>query len=169
MSQLDDFDPTFTVVTEYSYGTNKLAIKANHSFLFKRETEEAGKEHSNEEKAVGLICIFDNDPSWGLNKISLKDEPEIWAFVLEAKNGKEEQFIAKHVADILLKVNFYSYDPGDLRTAGTVYRYHWKSDDSKKDSVEWTGKVIGYPLVEIFDSDQIREKILKKLFDKADN
>jgi hypothetical protein len=85
-----EYDPAMKFAEEYSYGGKSLYLRANHTFLLKaepREEDEAEKKESKKQRVLALVCIFYDDG--GLNRISLKDEPELWIGLLDINNSKE--------------------------------------------------------------------------------
>lgn len=162
---LNDYDSSFGFFEEYSYGPKILFLKANHTFLFKvmPENDQNYLETTQKEKLLAIVCIF---YEWNsINRINLKDQPEIWFVLLDVLNVDESMNVddIHCLFDIRERTNFTN----DLRVDGTVCNYHWLEEDEEVDPAnlqEWIGKFIGFPLVSVSDKEFLKENVLDKLF-----
>lgn len=145
---------------EYSYGGRSLNVVRNHTFLFKKNSEN----ESEYCEVLGIVVLFDNDGD--LKKISLKDEPEIWFLSFEVKNsgGKIRPW---SVYSALYKEGREWYDNGSLRCDSIPYNYfniEEKEDTENKDKLwSYKGKVLGTSLTSIQNKDSVQE-LIEKLF-----
>lgn len=155
---LSDFEPSMKFVEQYSYGTNSLYLKANHSFLFKRAEEEPEREQIEGERILAMISIFYEESN--LNRISLKDQPELWVGLIDIKNRKDK-CRPWDIYGLLKLENRKDFTNGKLMIGGDVSEYYWIDD---KTGEEWKGRFIGYPLVDITDINVLKTKITEKLF-----
>lgn len=161
---LFDYDSSMKFQEEYSYGTTSLHLKANHSFFYRRVTEELKEEDINELRLLVIMCIFLNE--WYINRISLKDQPELWAMLFNIKNKKGE-YNKLHVLEHFRLRNRKYFTNGQVAIGGQLFNYHWIDDKtSREGKEEWIGRFVGYPLVEITDRKTIKEKILERLFNE---
>lgn len=159
---LTDYDSHWKFSEEYSSGSGTLIMKHHHSYFFKITLEETEAEDIEEYNFFVLTCIFQDEGV--LKRFSLKDQPELWAYIFDVKNRKEKC----HKWHVYEHLNFekrkYFKDSG-VGIGGKVFEYQWINENSEEeDKEEWTGRFIGYPLVEISNRDDVKEKILDKLF-----
>jgi len=162
---LSDYEPSMRYVEEHSYGGRYLHLRANHTYLFKRTPEESEIEGAREERVLSVTCIFYEEGN--LNRVNLKDQPELWIGLLNISNEKE-QCKSWHIRDTLsLNKRKYFID-GELRIGGDVLKYHWADEREQEEKEEWTGVFIGYPLVDITNRDVLKAKIMDKLFPVPD-
>lgn len=179
---LSEYDPSLTDFEEYSYGPNSLYLKANHTFLFKRHVEEQEGAIIREQRVLAVICIFDEE--WDLNRISLKDQPELWVGLVDIRNQKgrcrpgdisgllkrDRRAFFSSTDESLLSLTKKgavkdTKEPVELRIGGYVFDYEWSA--YKGEGVEkelWRGHFIGYPLVDISNREELKSKIIHKLF-----
>jgi len=150
-------DPLFKFSQEYSYGTNSLHLKANHTFLFVRAKEETETDDFSQQGMVAIICIFYEES--GLDRVSLKNQPEIWFAALDVLNC-DHKIKPWAIYELLKLENRGEFSGNPLIIGGEVSQYHWKDDDTEE---EWNGHFIGYPLVDITDIDALKEKVIDKL------
>ena len=159
---ISDYDPAMKYIEEYSYSSLKaLHLRENHTFLFKRESEKSESGILKEECALVMLCLFTEKDN--LKRINLKDQPEIWIGLLDIKRAEPTR--PWDYCDCLKLEKRKCFKSGDLRIGGDVFEYHWvdkKGNEENKE--EWSGKFIGYPLVDISSREEIKEKILDKLF-----
>lgn len=137
-------------------------MKHHHSYFFKITLEDKEAEDINEDNFFVLTCIFQDEGD--LKRFSLKDQPELCAYIFDVKNRKEKCH-KWHVWEHLKFQNRKYFIDSEVGIGGKVFEYHWideKSDEEEKE--EWIGRFIGYPLVEISNRDDVKEKILDKLF-----
>lgn len=157
---LNEYDESIKYSDEYSYSPNSLFLKPNHTFLFKQKADPQMNDSTI--KALVIICIFDE--FWGLDRVNLKDEPEIWVGYLDINNqGTNCRATNAHW---MLSVNHRKFFNKELMIGGETFHYNWKEETAKstEESKDWKGKFVGYPLVEIADRDAIKLMILDKLF-----
>ena len=159
---LSDHEPSMKYVEEYSYGGKYLHLRANHTYLFKRTSEESEIENIKKERILAVICVFYEEGD--INRINLKDQPELWVGLFDIKNKKEKC----RPWDIhnLLKLDRREYfSNGELRIGGHLLEYYWVNDEAEQDEKEeWKGRFVGYPLVDITDKEVLKAKIMEKLF-----
>lgn len=160
---ISDYVPAMKYVEEYSYASAKaLHLRANHTYLFKREIEEPQTEILKEEHAVVILCLFTDREN--LNRINLKDQPELWIGTLEIKRAVPTRAWDYWVCIKLERRKCFKNR--ELRIGGEVFEYHWVSETGDEENKEeWKGKFIGYPLADISSREEIKEKIMDKLFE----
>lgn len=170
---LTDYDPTLKVGEEYSYGPKSLMLKANHTFLFKRERAE-----SDTIERVFAIVVLLNDGDANLKRVNLKEEPEIWFLLLDVDN-KEASVRPWEAYSVLFEEERENISDNDLRADGSIFIYDWEDEDdetekeskSKKDAEKekWYCRLIGYPLTSIENKEFIENNVLQKLWQDDEN
>lgn len=152
-----EYDPNLIVAEEYSYSPNSLHLRPNHSFIFKNElSPEDFKAEQHEEIIFCLIVIFYD--SKHLKRVMLKDEPELWAGLINVKNrGKAVR--AYEIRSLLLPEERKNIQEKEILVDGKVFSYFWQSN-----SCSWKGRFVGYPLTAIVDREIMRANIFEKLF-----
>lgn len=159
---LSDYDSNWKLVDEHSSATKTLYLKHFHSFFFRIIQEEKEVEDISEVQFFVLVTVFQEE--WYIKRVNLKDQPELWAILFKIKNKKEE-FGKWQIFEHLNFERRKYFKNREVAIGGKVYEYHWidkKSDEENKE--EWEGKFIGYPLVDISSREEIKEKIIDKLF-----
>jgi len=151
-------EPSFEFTDQYSYSSNALYLKANHTFLFQRINKDPDSDDIIDELDLAMICIFYEDG--GLNRINLKDQPEIWFGLVDIRNYTEK-IRAWDLSGLLKTEERECFKDKKLILDGNVYEYHWSGDKEE----EWKGKFIGYPLVDITDIEFLKENVVDKLFE----
>lgn len=158
---MSDYEPSMKYSEEYSYGGKYLSLRANHTYLFKSTSDEIESENIKEEYILVIICVFYEKDN--LNRINLRDQPELWVGLLNIKN-KKENCRPWDISNLLKLEERKQFTNGELRIGGDVFDYYWIDDESEKKKEEWKGKFVGYPLVEITDKEALKVKIIEKLF-----
>ncbi len=155
-----DYDETIKYFDEYSYGPKSLFLKPYHTFFFRQEIdfEESGNEIGNL-RALVMICLFDEFD--GMDRVNLKEEPELWVGVLDIED-KLIHCRAPCAYQVLLTTQREFFDK-ELRIGGEIFYYSYNEGHEYDDGI-WTGQFLGYALTEINDREAIKEKILDKLF-----
>lgn len=163
---ISDYDPAMKFIEEYSYSSGRaLHLRANHTFLFKKVREESESGIIKEERALVILCLFTEREN--LNRINLKDQPELWVGLLDIKRAEPTR--PWDYWDCLKLERRKCFKNRDLRISGDVFEYHWVDHNAKEEErEEWGGLFVGYPLVEITNREVLKEKIIDKLF-KTDN
>jgi len=160
---LSEYDPNWKLVDEHSSATKTLFLKHYHSFFFRIIQEEKEVQDIDEVQYFVLVIVFQEE--WVFRRINLKDQPEMWAILFNIKNKKEE-FGKWQIFEHLNFEKRKYFKNREVAIDGNVYEYHWvdkKSDEENKE--EWQGKFIGFPLVDISSREEIKEKIMKRLFE----
>jgi len=160
---ISDYDPTMKYVEEYSHcSIRALQMRENHTTLFKRESEESESGIIiNEERALVILCLFGERGN--LKRVNLKDQPELWVGLLDSKRAEPTR--PWDYWKCLELERRKCFENGVLRIGGEVFDYHWINEESDEENKEeWKGKFIGYPLVDISSRDELKEKIMDKLF-----
>ena len=157
---LSDYEPSLIFAEQYSYGTNALYLKANHTFLFKRGKEKPESEALGQQRVFAMICIFYEEDN--VNRISLKDQPEIW-FGLFDIYKHQNKIRPWHIYYLLTLQHRAEFKDNPLVIGRESIGYHRKDEVTGE---EWRGRFIGYPLVEITDITALKEKVVEKLFMK---
>ncbi|MBT6231103.1 MAG: hypothetical protein HOI47_31075 [Candidatus Scalindua sp.] len=162
-SLLYDYEQTKSMqfLEEYSTGGKSLNLRANHTYLFGRELDPEGPKQ--EQSYIALICVFYE--SGGLNRISLKDDTELWIAKVDIM-GRKEVCRTWDISSILNITERESYKINELNIGGTVYEYGFNKKGTNNVEEVWAAKFIGYPLVDIKDKMFIEEKILDKLLER---
>jgi len=159
---MSDYDPAMKYIEEYSYSSGRaLHLRTNHTFLFKRESEESEPGILKEEHALVILCLFTEGEN--LKRIDLKDQPELWVGLLDLKRAESSR--AWDYWDCLKLERRKCFKNKDLKIGGEVFEYKWvgeKSDEGNQE--ECIGKFIGFPLVDISSREVLKEKIMDKLF-----
>jgi hypothetical protein len=153
----------FSVVDQgqYSYGPKSLFLKANHTYLFSNESADS---EADAREVFVMIVVFDDSDPYGVKRVSLRDQPEVWFASLKVKNRKEELDIWETCC-ILKDENRKDFADGDLRVGGEVFEYRWVDDKAVGDKrEEWTGRLVGYPLTEMTDREAVKTKVFERLF-----
>jgi hypothetical protein len=149
--------PSIRYIEQYSYGSNALFLKPNHSYLFGQLGDISDDGKLDVQTLLVMCCIFyDSD---GINKISLKDQPEIWFLLVDVRNCKKCR-----VWDIssLLRVENRGGFRSELSIGSKVIEYYWANQENDE---EWKAKCVGYPLVEITDINVLKSKVLDRLWE----
>lgn len=155
-SILLEHDPAIRFIEQYSYGTNALYLKAYHGSMFGKVGETDADGRIDEQDLVVMFCIFYD--SEGLNRISLKNEPELWFMHSKIIN----ETVKWRVWDIYtyLKIEYRNhFKDKKLVLGGEINVYKWTENEK-----EMSGRSIGYPLVEIGNIDSLKEKVTDRLF-----
>lgn len=152
---LSDYEPSMKY-EEYSYGTNSLYLKPNHTYLFKRTQDESETASIKEEHIWGMICIFYDERNF--NRINLKDQPELWVGLLDLKNRKQT-CIPWEFYNLLTLNERKNFTNGELRIGGDIFEYRKVGNTEE----EWNGRFIGYSLVDITNREVLKTKIVDKL------
>ena len=170
---LTDYDPTLKVGEEYSYGPKSLMLKANHTFLFKRERAES----ETIEKIFAIVVLL-NDGDSTLKRVNLKEEPEIWFILLNVDN-KEASVRPWEAYSVLTENERKNISKNNLRVDGSIFIYDWQEEDdntekeseSQKDvkKEHWHCRLIGYPLTSIENKEFLENNVLKKLWQNDEN
>lgn len=157
---LTEYDDTIKYYDEYSYSPNSLFLKPYHTFFFRQKIDFRLDEGPL--RALVVVCLFDEYS--GMDRVNLKDEPELWVGLLEI-NDKLQNCRAP-VAYSVLSVDERSYFDRELIIGGDIFHYRYVEEpgSGQEERKEWKGEFLGYPLVEITDRAVVREKILEKLF-----
>lgn len=157
---LSDYDETIKYFDEYSYGPKSLFLKPYHSFFFRQEIdlEEQGDDVMDL-RALVMICLFDEFDR--MDRVNLKDEPELWVGVLDIEDSLVN-CKARWAFPVLTTTQRELFDK-ELRIGGEVFNYSYNEEREYDDGI-WTGQFVGYALTEINDREAIKEKILDKLF-----
>jgi len=164
---MTDYDSTLQYGEEYSYGPKSLMLKANHTFLFKRERTE-----SDIVERIFAIIILLNDDGTTLKRINLKEEPEIWFLLLDV-NNRDTSIRPWDAYSILTKEEKEFFTEDELRVDGTIFSYNWKEEDEMGEEKEsdsanlneqWHGRLIGYPLTSIVNREFIKNNVFDKLW-----
>lgn len=159
---LSDYDPAMKYIEEYSYVSGRaLNLRANHTFLFKRESEESEPGILKEEHVLVILCLFTEEQN--LNRINLRDQPELWVGLLDLKRAESSR--PWDYWNCLKLERRKCFKNKDLRIGGEVFEYKWvgeKSDEGNQE--ECTGKFIGFPLADISSREVLKEKVMDKLF-----
>lgn len=144
---------------EYSYGTRSLHLKANHTYLFRKEVEDTLQEDS----VIVIICIFYEED--GLNRIVLQNQPEIWFGKVYIKNTNEKTR-PWEISSLLKLEERKNFLKQSINIGGEINEYHWIDDkDKDKDNKqEWSAKFIGFPLIAISDKDFMKTNLIEKLY-----
>ena len=130
---LADYDNTLVFDQEYSYGPKTLSLKANHTFVFKSKPEDEGSEEEIT-RVFAIVCIFYEQ--WGLNRISLKNQPEVWFASLEI--GNLQDTVKPWSVYDLLKADERVHFKDDLRADGNTFKYYWKGEMDENDELVQT-------------------------------
>ena len=142
---------------EWSKGGKYLKLRNNHFFIFQDDNDiEAVSEEENFIDYFVLAVIFHDGSK--VSRTSL-DEPEIWAGKGKTKNANVRYTSFRNIFSTS-KDGFND----ELSANKEVFNYSWQ-DDEKYEC--WEGKFIGYPLVEITNRNDIKEKLLDKLFEDS--
>lgn len=159
---LSDYEPSMKYDEEYSYGGKYLHLRANHTYLFKRALEESEVENIKEERILAVICIFHEEGD--INRISLRNQPELWVGLFDIKN-KKEKCRPWDIYNLLKLDERKHFSDGELRIGGDIFEYYWMNvETEQKEKEEWKGWFVGYPLVDIRDKEVLKAKIMEKLF-----
>lgn len=168
-SLLLEHDSPLNYSEEYSYGGRYLHLRASHAFLFRRpgDAEESPLDADSlrGEEVFALICIFQDED--GLNRISLNDEPELWAarFTTHRKEGKWRPWDAANLLKIEHRNGFVG---GTVACDGQAYEFtSAASDESGQLIKQYDGNFVGCPLAEIRDREAIQTRLLDPLFPQA--
>lgn len=157
---LSDYEPSMRYDEEYSYGPKSLYLKPNHTYLFRRIPDESETTNIKEERYLAVICIFYEDNINNINRISLKDQPELWVALFDIKN-RIQKCKPWDISYLLRLDEREGFTNNELRIGGDVFKYYWKDDNTGE---EWKGRFVGYPLVEIINIEILKAKIMNKLF-----
>lgn len=142
---------------EWSKGGKYLKLRNNHFFIFQEENDiEANAMEENPIEFFVLVFIFHDGPN--VSRTSL-DEPEIWAGKGKTKNANVRYTGFRYIFS-LPEEGFSK----KLRANKKIFDYSWEDGEGYE---FWEGKFIGYPLVEITNKNDIKEKLLDKLFDNT--
>jgi hypothetical protein len=155
---LSAYEPSLTFAEQYSYSPNTLYLKPNHTFLFRRDEEKSQNNEMREQRVLAMVIIFHEDSD--LNRMNLKDQPELWFGFLNIKNY-DEKCRPWYISDLLKLDERDQFDDEKLMIGGHICNYYWKKSENGE---EWNGKFIGYPLTEITDIKVLEEKVVQKLF-----
>jgi len=165
-SLLLDREPSLVFDEEYSYGGKSLHLRDRHTFLFRcqRDDGEASKGANalRSEEVFVLVCIFrDTD---GVKRVSLKDEPELWAGLFTASR-EGEKWRPWEVADLLNVENRSGFVGEALACDGQPYEYHYVERGEQERLVkQYDGCFVGCPLTDICDRQAIQQRLLEPLF-----
>ena len=121
--------------------------------MYKRNFGESEEENKDEELVLGLIIIFFNEGK--IKRISLKDQPEIWAGLIEVQNPKGK-IRPWHIYEILTVERRKDFKSGELRIGGDVFKYYRENNTKEVPIEKWQGKFVGYPLVDIANREKIK-------------
>ena len=160
-----DFDSTITFSEEYSYGGKYLALKSNHTFLYKQDLDESQQSNGNFSQRIFATVVILNDDDNSLKRINLKDQPEIWFISISVVN-REENIRPWHVSEILTKEHNIK---GKLEANGKFFVYKWTDENKDLNDEElekWEGRIIGFPLINVVDKVFIKNEIIDKLMVK---
>lgn len=159
---VSDCDSRISFTEEYSYGTNRLALKANHIFLYKQNIDDTEKQNGYyTQKLFEAVAIFDDTDS-SLKRVNLKEEPEIW-FITVNISYLNWNIRTTNVSEILQDDQNIQ---GNLEANGTVFTYKWTEEDEVKGGKElehWDGRIIGFPLTAVKDKAFLKEQVIDKI------
>jgi len=154
-------DSSLKFAEQYSYGPTSLYLKPNHTFLFQKVNKDPDDKKIIEERDFAMICIFYDEG--GLDRINLKDEPEIWFCLIDIE-GNKERCRPWDIYALLKKNELKYFAGGNLMVGGEIYNYHWKRDETDE---EWQGKFVGYALTDIKDIEFLKENVVVPLFSES--
>jgi len=153
-STIQEIDPMYECVDEYSYGPHSLYLKEYQMYLYKNQEED-----SETQDYLGVIILF-SSVDRNHKKVTTIEGPEIWFCKINAQN-KDKKYRCWNIINVLYLDDRKYYHDGKILIGGYLNEY--RHEDKESDEI-WEGKIIGYPLTEIKDKEFLKNNILEKLF-----